>query len=183
LDLALRGVELDAAEAVELLAALPKRDRLVERGLAALEPLHDLLELALRRLEGRLSRHGRRIFRRSPRCRSERRSRPSLRSARSPRRRARSRSRGSASPSARARAGARRLARARTRGVSCSWPTAETTATGQPAIARTRRSSLNGSRSSKLPPPRATTITSSPGTSHRRRSASTIAAAARGPWT
>ena len=54
LDLALRRVELRAAERVQLLAALPERDRLVERNLAALEPLDDLLELRLRLLEGRL---------------------------------------------------------------------------------------------------------------------------------
>ena len=45
-------------------------------------------------------------------------------------------------------------------GVSCSWPTADTIGTGQPANARTTRSSLKGRRSSKLPPPRATTMTS-----------------------
>src|SRR5262249_4501 len=49
------------------------------------------------------------------------------------------------------------------RGVSCSWPTAETTGTRDPAIARTTASSLQGSRSSKLPPPRATTTTSTSG--------------------
>ena len=39
----------------------------------------------------------------------------------------------------------------------------ETTGTGQAATARTSRSSLNGSRSSKLPPPRASTTTSTLG--------------------
>ena len=68
-------------------------------------------------------------------------------------------------------------------GVSCSWPTAETTGTGHDATARTSRSSLNGSRSSKLPPPRATTTTSTSGPAHTRASASTTAAAARGPCT
>ena len=68
-------------------------------------------------------------------------------------------------------------------GVSCSCPTAETTGTGHAATARTSRSSLNGSRSSKLPPPRASTITSTPGARRARRSASTIPGAARGPWT
>ena len=67
--------------------------------------------------------------------------------------------------------------------MSCSWPTAETTGTGQAAIARTSRSSLNGSRSSKLPPPRARTTTSISGASEIARSASAIAGAARGPWT
>ena len=60
-------------------------------------------------------------------------------------------------------------------GVSCSCPTAETTGTGHAATARTSRSSLNGSRSSKLPPPRASTITSTPGCAQSARSASTIA--------
>ena len=57
-------------------------------------------------------------------------------------------------------------------GVSCSCPTADTTGTGQSATARTTRSSENGSRSSKLPPPRASTITSAP-----RRQRSPIAVA------
>ena len=48
-------------------------------------------------------------------------------------------------------------------GVSCSWPTAETTGTGQAANARTTVSSLKGSRSSKLPPPRVTMTTSTSG--------------------
>ena len=43
LDPALRRVELRRAEAIELLAALPERDRLVEARLAALEPLDDRL--------------------------------------------------------------------------------------------------------------------------------------------
>jgi len=68
-------------------------------------------------------------------------------------------------------------------GVSCSWPTAETTGVGHPATARTTRSSLNGRRSSKLPPPRASTITSISGAAQTASSASTIAAAARGPCT
>ena len=55
--------------------------------------------------------------------------------------------------------------------MSCSWPTAETTGTGQAAIARTSRSSLNGSRSSKLPPPRASTIDVDAGARPRRPSA------------
>ncbi len=53
-DLALRRVEPLAAERVELLAALPQRERLVERRLALLQPLDDLLELGLRLLEGLL---------------------------------------------------------------------------------------------------------------------------------
>src|SRR5215204_3745099 len=57
LDLALGRIELAAAEAIKLLAALPKRDRLVQAGVAALEPLDDLLELSLRRLEGRVLGH------------------------------------------------------------------------------------------------------------------------------
>jgi hypothetical protein len=62
--------------------------------------------------------------------------------------------------------------------VSCSWPTALTTGTGHAAIARTSRSSLNGSRSSKLPPPRAITTTSTP-SRHRAPSASTTRPRAR----
>src|SRR5207302_1420639 len=46
-----RAVELLAAERIELLTALPERERLVERGVALLEPLDDLLELELRLLE------------------------------------------------------------------------------------------------------------------------------------
>ena len=76
--------------------------------------------------------------------------------------------------------GRRRRAR---NGVSCSWPTAETTGTGHAATARTSRSSLNGSRSSKLPPPRVSTITSTSGAAQTSRSASIIAVAAKGPCT
>src|SRR5581483_8403198 len=54
LDLALRSVELRAAERVQLLAAFPESDCLVERHLAAFQPLDDLLELRLSLLEGRL---------------------------------------------------------------------------------------------------------------------------------
>src|SRR5207247_5065731 len=57
LDLPLRTVELLATEAVELLTALPEGDRLLERGLAALEPVDDLLELRLGCFEGQLLRH------------------------------------------------------------------------------------------------------------------------------
>jgi len=39
----LRGVELAAAERIEHLAALPERERLVERGLALFQPLDDQL--------------------------------------------------------------------------------------------------------------------------------------------
>src|SRR5581483_11676101 len=56
LDLSLCGVELAAAEGVELLAALPQRERFVERNLAALEALDDLLELRLGLLERRFFR-------------------------------------------------------------------------------------------------------------------------------
>src|SRR5204863_1582866 len=56
LDLALGGVELLGAEAVELLAALPERERLVEAGVAALEPLDDLDELLLGLLVGHSTR-------------------------------------------------------------------------------------------------------------------------------
>src|SRR5436190_7747621 len=52
LDLALRAVELCRAEPIELLAALPERDRLVERDLPALEAVDDELELPLGLLEG-----------------------------------------------------------------------------------------------------------------------------------
>src|SRR5262249_11520199 len=45
LDLALGRVELGPAEAVQLLAALPERDRLVERCMAELQPLDDLFQL------------------------------------------------------------------------------------------------------------------------------------------
>jgi hypothetical protein len=45
------SVELGLAEGVELLAALPQLQRLVERRLPALESLDDLLELCLRLLE------------------------------------------------------------------------------------------------------------------------------------
>ena len=48
-----RRVQLRGADAVELLAALPERDRLVEARLAALEPLDDRLELPLGVLERR----------------------------------------------------------------------------------------------------------------------------------
>ena len=53
---------------------------------------------------------------------------------------------------------------------------------GALATARTTRSSENGSRSSKLPPPRASTITSAP-RPHRSPIAVAIAAGARGPCT
>src|SRR6266508_5074097 len=54
-DTALCGVQTRGAEAVELLASLPERDRLVEACLAAFEPLDDRLELALGVLEARLA--------------------------------------------------------------------------------------------------------------------------------
>src|SRR5207302_249979 len=47
LDLALGRVELLTAESVEVLAPLPELDRVVERNVAALEPLDDLSELLL----------------------------------------------------------------------------------------------------------------------------------------
>jgi hypothetical protein len=50
-DAPLSGVELGGADGVELLPALPERDRLVEARLAALEPLDDRLQLALGLLE------------------------------------------------------------------------------------------------------------------------------------
>jgi hypothetical protein len=49
----LRQVESLAAELVELLPPLPEGERLVERRLAVLESLDDLLELLLRLLEAR----------------------------------------------------------------------------------------------------------------------------------
>src|SRR5689334_4634777 len=55
LDTALGGVELGRADGVELLAALPERDRLVEARVAALEALDDGLQLALGFLEGGLA--------------------------------------------------------------------------------------------------------------------------------
>src|SRR2546423_3978053 len=51
LDLALSRVELPDALLVELLAALPQLDRLVEACIPALQPLDDLLQLALGLLE------------------------------------------------------------------------------------------------------------------------------------
>jgi hypothetical protein len=54
LDLALGRVEALAAEAIQLLASLPEPQGFVERGLAALEALDNLLELALGLLEGAL---------------------------------------------------------------------------------------------------------------------------------
>jgi hypothetical protein len=55
LDATLRRVELRRADRIELLAALPEGDRLVEACLAALEPVDDRLQLALGFLEGRLA--------------------------------------------------------------------------------------------------------------------------------
>ena len=54
LDARLRGLQAAAAGAVERLAALPQRERLLERRGAVLEPLHDLLELVARCLERQL---------------------------------------------------------------------------------------------------------------------------------
>ena len=47
LDATLGRVELGRADGIELLAALPERDRLVEARLSALEPLDDRFQLAL----------------------------------------------------------------------------------------------------------------------------------------
>ena len=55
LDPALSRVEPRRAEAVELLAALPERDRLVEARLSTFEPLDDRLQLALGVLEAGLA--------------------------------------------------------------------------------------------------------------------------------
>jgi hypothetical protein len=55
LDATLRCVELRRANRVELLSALPERDRLVEARLTALEPLNDRLQFALGFLEGELA--------------------------------------------------------------------------------------------------------------------------------
>jgi hypothetical protein len=55
LDAPLRRVELGRADGIELLAALPERDRLVEARLSALEPLDDRLQLALGVLEAELA--------------------------------------------------------------------------------------------------------------------------------
>jgi hypothetical protein len=52
LDLPLRAVEPVATEPVQLLAALPERDRFVQRCVAALEPLDNRFELTLGGLEG-----------------------------------------------------------------------------------------------------------------------------------
>src|SRR5438034_10914919 len=54
-DLAVGGVEARYAHLVELLAPLPELDRLVEIGVAALQPLDDLLQLALRVFEPQLA--------------------------------------------------------------------------------------------------------------------------------
>src|SRR5262245_52751989 len=59
LDPPLRRVQPSHADAVQLLAAGPELQRLVEPGLAALEPLDDALELLQRLLEGRFLAHGR----------------------------------------------------------------------------------------------------------------------------
>ena len=53
------GLEPRDAGAVQLLAALPELDRLVERHVTALEPADDLVELALQLLERALVAHGR----------------------------------------------------------------------------------------------------------------------------
>ena len=55
LDAALRRVELRRADGIELLAAFPERDRLVETRLPALESLDNRLELALCVLEAELA--------------------------------------------------------------------------------------------------------------------------------
>ena len=55
LDLPLGGLETRKTEAQQLLAALPELDRLVEAGVASLEPLDDLLQLLLGGLEGQLA--------------------------------------------------------------------------------------------------------------------------------
>ncbi len=54
LDPTLGRVELRDAEAVQLFAPLPQRDRVLERGLAALELSDDALELGASLLEGQL---------------------------------------------------------------------------------------------------------------------------------
>ena len=68
-------------------------------------------------------------------------------------------------------------------GVSCSCPIADTTGVRHSATARTSRSSENGSRSSKLPPPRASTITSTSSSLSSRSSAARICGTAPGPCT
>src|SRR5581483_10329984 len=252
LDLALGGLELRRAESVELLAALPELERLVERGVAALQPFHDAAQLLLCLFVGhstrapndpsatsiaiaspgataaaeRTSSSPRRTIayprsrvargerarsrppawvsaarrrstssagarrRRSCRCASRcacrstvaRAPRPSPIRARASPARSSSRS-GTTSRPAAVGVDARTSAARSHSGVSCSCPTAVTTGTGQPATARTRRSSLNGSRSSKLPPPRARTTTSTSGAAQTAPSAATISRAARGPCT
>src|SRR5262249_56986736 len=52
LDLSFGRIEALAAEAVQLLSALPELQGFVQRRLAALEPANDLLQLFLGRLEG-----------------------------------------------------------------------------------------------------------------------------------
>ena len=73
--------------------------------------------------------------------------------------------------------------RGRTAACPRSCPTAETTGTGQAETARTTTSSLNGRRSSKLPPPRARTSTSTSGCAASAPSAAAILAGAPFPWT
>src|SRR5579875_503838 len=71
----------------------------------------------------------------------------------------------------------RRSATSSHKGLSPSWPMAETTGTGQAAMARHSSSSLQGSSWVASPPPRARMTTSTPGRATRRPSASTMAAA------
>ena len=100
--------------ALQLLAALPQRERLVERGAAVLELADDLLELVARLLEGRLVGHSITSSTRAPslpaasRTRAPRRRRPPRASrTTAPRRPARSHSRARASRPGRARAAGR----------------------------------------------------------------------------
>ena len=67
--------------------------------------------------------------------------------------------------------------------VSISWPTPETTGTGDAAMARATTSSLKAHRSSSEPPPRPTISTSTPGRRDTSRMARAISCAAPSPCT
>ncbi|CAB4839181.1 unannotated protein [freshwater metagenome] len=68
-------------------------------------------------------------------------------------------------------------------GESFSWPMALTIGVVHDAAKRTKPSSLNGSKSSKDPPPRVMTITSISGSASSSRSAADTSVTAAAPWT
>ena len=67
--------------------------------------------------------------------------------------------------------------------TSTSWPTADTTGTGQAAMARTTNSSLKAHKSSREPPPRPTMITSTWGRAEISAMPWAISSAAPSPCT